>query len=179
MGKALSCRRRSQAALTKTGPKPVPKAKPKAKAKQRDAPLIDISATLEIEDEPARKKELIRRDSLDAADRALKSKHSHVSPERLGAIVDKDGISPVEAVREEMKGLKPTEQYVETHVWIQLQQRYDLEGVTVFDGLEEPRLPQAVNAELWDCLQQARNSNPPCQVAFALHQILAIQRGPQ
>ena len=90
------------------------------------------------DDSPSRQRKLSRRDSNDAADRALKGKHSHISAERLDAIVDKNGVSPVEAVRGELKKMKSTDQYVKTQFWIELQQRYDLEGVTVFDGLEEP-----------------------------------------
>ena len=63
--------------------------------------------------------------------------------------------------------MKSSEQYVKTQFWIELQQRYDLEGVTVFDGLEEPVLAQAVSKELWDCLQQARSANPSARTPLA------------
>ena len=112
------------------------------------------------DDSPSRQRKLSRRDSNDAADRALKSKYSHISADRLDAIVDKNGVSLVEAVRDELKKMKSTDQYVKTQFWIDLQQRYDLEGATVFDGLEEPDQAETVSKELWDCLQQARCSNP-------------------
>ncbi len=131
------------------------------------------------DDSPSRQKKLSRRDSNDAADRALKGKHCHISAERLDAIVDKNGVSLVEAVRGELKKMKSTEQYVKTAFWIQLQQRYDLEGVTVFDGLEEPDQAETVSKELWDCLQQARCSNPIHQDADVLPTFFEICRGLQ
>ena len=48
-----------------------------------------------------------------------------------------------------------------------MQQRYDLEGVTVFDGLEEPVIAESVNKELWDCSQQAKCSNPSTRTPMA------------
>ena len=81
-----TARRKSLAALAKTGPKPTPKARATQKPKPNSAPPVDDAPTGEIDDEPARRRKLVRRDSLDAADRALKTKHSHISPERMDAI---------------------------------------------------------------------------------------------
>jgi hypothetical protein len=49
----------------------------------------------------------------------------------------------------------------------------------VFDGLEEPVIAESVNKELWDCLQQARCSNPLHQDADVLHKFFEICREPQ
>ena len=69
--------------------------------------------------------------------------------------------------------MKSNEQYVKTQFWIELQQRYDLEGVTVFDGLEEPVLAQAVNKEVVDCLQQARSASPSSRTPLSF--IIVLQ----
>jgi hypothetical protein len=104
--------KRSRAALAKNAAKP--SAKKCVKVTGRNAMPSRAQPMADRDESPARQKKLSRRDSNDAADRALKGKYSHISAERLDAIVDKNGVSPVEAVREELKAMKTTEQYVKT-----------------------------------------------------------------
>jgi len=112
---------------------------------------------------------LTRWNSDDAALRAIVNKFPYVSEERLNSLRSRDGQTPVEMAKGEMKGNRGSNVYLKTDFWLRFQAEFDLTYGCVYDALKEPEESQVVDEELMQVIWTSRSDNPATRspAAFA------------
>ena len=114
-----------------------------------------------------------RRTEMEAADRALKKKFSHVDPCKLDSLRNAAGVSAAERVLEEMRRVAKKGEYIKSKFWVDLEGEFDLSGQSVFLMLEEPASPEQVNPELCEAILKTVDENPAMRQCEDLEAILA------
>ena len=99
------------------------------------------------------------RDLFESSDRALKNKFSHVSPERLDALRDKDGKAAVDLVMIQKAKMK-NGKHIPTKFWMDLEKALGLEKASAFDNIPPPSAAESFDLELWNAIESTRDKNP-------------------
>ena len=115
----------------------------------------------------------------ESADRALKNKFKHCTPERLDSLQNAAGERPVDWVEAEMIRNKATHQKIKTSFWLALEKEFNLATTTAhpLDRLPEPTEAEAVSKELFDAIQQTVNKNPGSRKVGPFASFLEYNRG--
>jgi len=110
-------------------------------------------------DEPG-SRSLRRRTSDEVGIRAMVHKYPHIPSTAFDAMIDTEGLTPLDHVKGELARISNKNEYIKSRWWVDFEETFNLCGTSVYDNLPEPGEAEPVDDELMRVLLKPVSENP-------------------
>jgi len=163
------------APLKKKVAKPV---KAKAAAPTTPAKRQPTQATDDLTASEQKRRQLERRDSNDAASRALELKFPFISVERMSALRNKRGQTPEEVVAAQIHDNRKAQKHLDTWFWTEFTAMFGLNPGETYGALPAPTEEEFISPAFAEACMKPTSSNPADRSVDDLRALLEYEDDP-